>query len=115
MAEDGRVDYSCSHIHSSPCEPGPTSFQDVLLAVSLTVLAELTRDDGSGASFEASPRAVRTDRLARFTRKLVGVGQAEIDLLALRDQITLLLNVEHRLRCARRHTPVRTEDGHLVL
>src|SRR6266566_8215151 len=96
--------------HSLRC-----SFRDVLLTVSQPPLDALTRDDGSGAGLDADPRAVRADRLACVAGKLVGVGQAEIDLLALRDQITRILNVEHRLRCASRHYPARTEDGHLVL
>jgi hypothetical protein len=50
--------------------------------------------NGSGASYDAT-RTVRAERLARLTRKLVGVGQAEIDLLPLRDQIARILNVEH--------------------
>src|SRR6266480_361353 len=49
----------------------------------------------SDASCEASTRTGRADRLASFARKLISVRQAAIDLLALRDQIALILDVEH--------------------
>ena len=82
----------------------------------LRFIFAFAEQDNAEASFDASPRAYIAELLAsRFTCKLIGVRRAEIDALALRDQIALMLNIEHRLGCAIRHQPVRTEDGHLVL
>jgi hypothetical protein len=60
--------------------------------------------DNAGASFDANPRAYIAELLAsRFARKLVGVCRVEINVLVLRDQLALMLNIEHRLRSASRH------------
>ncbi|MFL5589264.1 MAG: hypothetical protein ACJ8DI_16675 [Ktedonobacteraceae bacterium] len=78
--------------------------------------AALSGKDDSGASLEASTRAFLDEPLAgRFRGELVGEGRGEIDLLALGHQIALILRAQHRLRRPRRHEPVGTEDGHLVL
>src|SRR6266487_853763 len=72
--------------------------------------------DSPGINFEADTRAFMAERvLACFAYELVGVRCVEIDLLVLRDQIALILGIEHRLRSTRRHRSIWTEDGHLVL
>src|SRR5205823_13495944 len=78
----------------------------------ISLSPRLTREDGSGASCAAGTRAVRANPLARLAHKRVGVGRAEINLLALRDQIALVLGAEHRLWGTCRHQPVRSADGH---
>ncbi len=65
---------------------------------------------------EVGTRAFMAGILAgRFTRELVGERFAQIDLLALRDQIALILNVEYGLGAAIGHVPIWAEDGQLVL
>src|SRR5437588_8809189 len=82
----------------------------------LVLFCPLSDKHSSGASQEASTRAFLDEPLAgRFRRELVSERRGEIDLLALGHQIALILGTEHRLRRPRRHEPVGTEDGHLVL
>lgn len=76
----------------------------------------LTGQDSSGASREASTRALMAGVLTgRFACKLVGERCTEIDLLPLDSGIGLLLDIEHGLGAAIRHVPVWTEDAQLVL
>src|SRR5215471_9032788 len=56
-----------------------------------------------------------TEMLACIARKLIGIGHAEIDLLALWDEVALMLDIKHGLRSIGWHHPIRAEDGHLVL
>ena len=55
----------------------------------------LVGEDSSDAGFEASTRASIPGILACAAHKLVGVSRVEIDLLALRNQIALILDIEH--------------------
>src|SRR5918911_1197716 len=85
------------------------------LPVSWSEVSAIAGGDSSSASLEASTRAFIVGILARVVCELVGVGRVEIDLLALWDQIGLLLNGEHGLWTIRRHLAVGAKNCQLVL
>ena len=61
------------------------------------------RVDSSDSSRRLLSELSRVDGLTRVVHKLIGEGRTKIDLLALRDQIALILDIEHRLGRATGH------------